>query len=371
VKTIFAGSLPMATATISLSLLCGISGTQRRQSPQAVSPPGAAAASPAGSSASGRVLRLAFDALQVSNLERSVDYYKALGFAVEGNPNTAWTSDEVTNRLLATKGALSRTAALTIANAYSGKPFTLYLREFKGIERKNWSDLTPWDPISNHFGLTVADADALWVRLQAAGILRPRTWGGKLIPRPGQTTGGLAYIMDPDGMNVEIVGQRPATPTAPAERLGLNHIGLVVLDSDKSKAFYGTLLGAQFPQTPSDWLSGDFYDSVVGSHGNILRLFNGIFSESAAPNERMRLELVEFKNAGRKEIGSYRLSDIAVNCIGFEVDDLDAAYSRLTAAGVSTWSEGGVVKLQDGTRAVVVRNPDVGFFTELFEKPKR
>ena len=69
VKTIFAGRRSLvATATISFSLLCGIAGIQRPQSPEAVSPPGAAAASPAQSSPSGRVLRLAFDALQVSNL---------------------------------------------------------------------------------------------------------------------------------------------------------------------------------------------------------------------------------------------------------------------------------------------------------------
>ncbi len=368
--TSVAGAFLVTAATISVALLCGMAVAPRTQSRAAISQAGTAGASPAQEGEPGKVLRLAFDALQVSNLERSVEYYKALGFAVETYP-AAWTSDEATNRLFSTRGAMSRTAALSIANAYSGKPFTLYLREFKGTERKSWSDLTPWDPVANHFGLTVPDADALWTRLQAAGILWPRTWGGKLIPRPGQSKGGLAYIKDPDGMSVEIVGQRPATPTASAERLGLNHIGLVVLDSDKSKAFYGTLLGAQFPQTPSEWLSGDFYDSVVGSHGNILRLFNGTFAESTSPDDRMRLELVEFKNAGRKEIGSYRLSDIAVNCIGLEVDNLDTVYSRLRAAGVSTWSEGGIVKLQDGVRAVIVRNPDVGFFTELFERPQK
>jgi hypothetical protein len=40
----------------------------------------------------------------------------------------------------------------------------------------------------------------------------------------------------------------------------------------------------------------------------------------------------------------------------------------LRAAGIKVWSEGGIVKMKDGTRAVVVRDPDVGAFVELFEK---
>jgi NAD(P)H-nitrite reductase large subunit len=50
------------------------------------------------------------------------------------------------------------------------------------------------------------------------------------------------------------------------------------------------------------------------------------------------------------------------------VDGLDALYSRLKAAGIKAWSEGGIVQKKDGTRAVVLRDPDVGAFVELFEK---
>ncbi len=322
----------------------------------------------------GKILRLAFDVLMVSNIEKSTEFYKAIGFSVEGSSKPAWTSDEASNRLYNTKGASWRTAALTIKSATSSKPFVLYLREYRGIERKNWGDLKPWDPVSNHIGVIVPDAEALWAQLGSAGLLKPLTWGGKLIPRPGQTKGSLAYISDPDGISVEIVAQRPATPATagrpatPADLLGLSHVGLVVKDSDRSKAFYGTQLGAQFPSTPSQWLSGDFYDSVVGAHGNILRLFMGTFPEADSPGAFTRLELVEFQNVGKKDIAEYSLSDVAINCLGFEVDDLDTIYARLTAAGVSTWSNGGIVTRRDGTRAVIVRNPDVGGFVELFEK---
>jgi hypothetical protein len=49
---------------------------------------------------------------------------------------------------------------------------------------------------------------------------------------------------------------------------------------------------------------------------------------------------------------------------------LDSLYSRLKTAGIQTWSDGGFVRRQDGTRAVVVCDPDVGAFVELFEKPQ-
>ena len=56
-----------------------------------------------------------------------------------------------------------------------------------------------------------------------------------------------------------------------------------------------------------------------------------------------------------------------VSCVGFEVEGLDALYARLKEAGIETWSEGGIVEMKDGRRAVVVRDPDIGAFIELFE----
>jgi hypothetical protein len=66
---------------------------------------------------------------------------------------------------------------------------------------------------------------------------------------------------------------------------------------------------------------------------------------------------------------SYRYSDIAVSCVGLQVDGIDELYAKLKNAGTDIWSEGGIVKLKDGTRSVVIRDPDVGAFVELFEKP--
>jgi catechol 2,3-dioxygenase-like lactoylglutathione lyase family enzyme len=333
------------------------------------SPPASAAAK------SGKVLGIAFESLRVSNLKKSIDYYQAIGFTAASDTNPPWAKDEAANRLYNTPGAMSRTATLTIASTASGRPFTLYLREYRDVGIGGRADFPARNPSSTHIGLMVPEADALWVQLQSAGMLRPLSWEGKLIRMPGQTSGGLAYVRDPDGWNIEIIGinRQPAQTAGPqtdaARRPTLHHVGLTVLRSDKSEAFYGNLLGAKFPDTLPEWVSGDMYDAVVGGHGYVIRLINGTFPEAAAPQTAMRFELVEYQKPDLNEIGEYRYSDVAVSCLGLQVEGLDILYDRLKAAGAKIWSEDGIVQRKDGTRALVVRDPDVGAFVELFEKP--
>jgi catechol 2,3-dioxygenase-like lactoylglutathione lyase family enzyme len=318
---------------------------------------------------SGRVLGLAFESLGVSSLEKSVAYYKAIGFSVVGDENPPWTKDEAANHLYNTPGVMTRTVALTIASAGSGKPFTLVLREYKDFNRRSRADFPARNPSSSHMGVIVPDADTLWEQLKSAGLLRALSWDAKLVRMPGQTSGGIAYVMDPDGFNIEIIGVNQGQAAAAGTRKpSLHHLGLVVLDAGKSKNFYGNFLGGKFPNTPPQWLSGDTYDAAVGGRGFVINLINGAFPEAAAPQTEMRFELVEYQKPIRQDVEEYRYSDVAVNCVGFQVDGLDALYSRLKAAGIKAWSEGGIVQKKDGTRAVVLRDPDVGAFVELFEK---
>lgn len=355
------GISAMIALTLLGALLCGIAFTQDRQ-PGPVSAEGKP----------GKIAGIAFVSLQVSDLQKSMDYYRALGFTPRGEADPPWVLNEEENKLYNAPGAMSRTATLTIATTDSGRPFTLYLREYKGIERGTRADFPARDPSSTHLGLMVPEADALWTRMKAEGLLRPLSWEGKLIRLPGQDTGGIAYVMDPDGLDVEIVGVKlPARAGAPAEQSSaptLHHLGMAVIDSEKSKGFYGALLGGEFPKTNPEWLSGDMYDAAVGGRGYVIRLINGSYPEAAEPKVPMRFELVEYQKPNRTVIPEYRYSDIAVSSVGMQVDGLDALYARLQAAGVRIWSNGGIVRLKDGTRSVVVRDPDVQAFVELFEK---
>jgi catechol 2,3-dioxygenase-like lactoylglutathione lyase family enzyme len=252
----------------------------------------------------------------------------------------------------------------------------VYLRELRGLKRKNMAEHTAWEPGATHFGLVVPDAAATWAQLKASGLLRARSWGGELIVPPGQTKGMLAYMTDPDGLDIEIIDKRPATPAEngrparPAFAPGVNHVGLITLDAAKARAFYETFLGGQL-QGPADppWVKGDFYDSAVGGHGNVLRFFNESFAQASAPGGRMNLELVDFQNR-KKAVESYGITDIGVGYVGFEVEGLDAFLPRVKAAGAKVVSDG-IVTMKSGTREVMVRDPDVGAFVELFEHPKK
>jgi catechol 2,3-dioxygenase-like lactoylglutathione lyase family enzyme len=325
----------------------------------------------------GQVVGVEFDGRTVSNLDRSVEFYKLLGFTEVPGVDKSWRVDPVMNRIHGTKGVESRMAKFTInSNIGEQTPFTLYLRQFRGIKQRDvMRGKTAWEPGATHIEVVVPDVDKLWSALQAADMLWPRTWGGKLIPLPGQTKGTVAYITDPDGMDVEIIEQRPAVPAAdgrparPADPPGINHIGLVVLDPDKAEAFYGSLLGAQMPAAPTPWLSGDFMDSAVGGHGNVLRMYNGTYALAADRDARMRFEIIEYENR-KKPVQPYDITDAGVNWVGLEVTDIDDLLIRLKGAGIKVVSDG-IVEMKGGYRVALVRDSDVGAFVELYEPPKK
>jgi catechol 2,3-dioxygenase-like lactoylglutathione lyase family enzyme len=322
----------------------------------------------------GRVIGIAFVGRMVGDLDKSIPFYQTIGFTLDPTFDSAWREDKALNRLFGIKGkdVESRTAKLTVNSNVSGRPFAVYLHELRGIKRTNLAGYDPWEPGASHFGLVVPDAGFVWSQLKSSGMLRARSWGGELIPFPGQTRGALAYMTDPDGLDIELINARAATsaqddrPARPAIPAGLSHAGLVILNSDKEKAFYGNLLGGQLVETNSPWLQGDFYDSAVGGHGNILRFFNESFPEAADPGSLMHFELVEYQNR-KKAVRSYRISDISVGYVGLEVQGIDPLLARVKRAGAHVISDGGVVKLKDGSRATLVRDPDVGAFLEMIE----
>jgi hypothetical protein len=60
-----------------------------------------------------------------------------------------------------------------------------------------------------------------------------------------------------------------------------------------------------------------------------------------------------------------------VGYVGFQVQGLDAFLKRAQAAGARIVSRGGIATMRSGTRVVMVRDPDVGMFVELFEEPRK
>jgi hypothetical protein len=116
-------------------------------------------------------------------------------------------------------------------------------------------------------------------------------------------------------------------------------------------------------------MQGDFFDSAVGGHGNILRFFNLAFPEAYAPDARLNLELVEFQNR-KKPLLRRNVTDIGAAYFGFEVKNLDAFLTRALAAGATPVADKRIVTMSSGTREIMLRDPDTGAFVLLFESPK-
>jgi catechol 2,3-dioxygenase-like lactoylglutathione lyase family enzyme len=322
-----------------------------------------------------RVVGLAFTGRLVANLDQSVAFYSAIGFARDPAVSSAWSGDEAIRQLYGAPGIETRVAKMSINSNVSGGKFVVYLREVRGIERNNLSMHAAWEPGATHFGIVVPDAHVLWARLQQTGMLRARSWAEALVSPPGVTIGQMAYVTDPDGIDVEIIDQSPAIPASdgkpaqPAVPPGINHVGMIVLDSDKARAFYGGLFGGVWQAKDAPWMQGDFFDSAVGGHGNILRFFNLAFPEAYAPDKHLNLELVEFQNR-KKPLLHRNVTDIGAAYFGFEVKNLDAFVQRAFAAGATPVADKSIVKMSSGTREIMLRDPDTGAFVLLFESAK-
>jgi len=326
----------------------------------------------------GKVLGMAFDGHQVSNLDQSIKYYEALDFHLSGKP-TDWQVDKVANALGGTKGAESRTAIIMMQSSVSDKPFPLILREYRGIDRKDWSNLSSSDLGTGHMDLSVQDdCNPVMDKLKAMNMLRVPQMN---LPGGGAPASGprrFVFVLDPDGWFIELFAIMPPPPGAPPagpkvsnstatqaniDRLGkqpgFNHIGLNVIDPAKALAFYQGVLGGDYPPLPPPDASGA---------APRMTMLNGWFPQ-ATTSGNVRLELLGSPQNKDKQPPDQHFADIGVNYVGFQVTDLDAVYARAKAAGAVTVSDGGIVKVKDG-RAVMLRDPDVGGFVELFEPAK-
>jgi catechol 2,3-dioxygenase-like lactoylglutathione lyase family enzyme len=326
----------------------------------------------------GKVLGMAFDGHQVSNLDQSIKFYEVLDFHLSGKP-TDWKVDKEANELGGTKGAESRTAIMVTQSSVSDKPFDLVLREYKGIDRKDWSKLTSADLGAGHMDLTVMDdCNPVMDKLKAIGLLKVPQMN---LPGGGAAASGprrFVFVQDPDGWFIELFAKMKPAPGAPPEgpkvsnstatqqnieRLGMqagfNHIGLNIIDPVKALAFYQGIMGGDYPPLP---------DPAPAGTAPRMTMLNGWFPQ-ATTSGIVRLELLGSPQNRDKQPPDQHFADIGVNYVGFQVTDLDAVYAKAKAAGAITVSDGGIVNVKDG-RAVMLRDPDVGGFVELWEPKK-
>jgi catechol 2,3-dioxygenase-like lactoylglutathione lyase family enzyme len=318
------------------------------------------------------ILGLGFVGHQVSDLERSIKFFEAIDFKVIEGPS-AWTVDKELNKLGNTPGAESRTATLSVQSSVSEVPFTLVLRQYRGIQRQDWSKLTSWNLLASHIDLTVdGSVSALLDKLEGMNLLvMPEVQG---LPNPRRQEGfrRFAFIQDPDGLTLEYFGKpaaRPGAPLAPApvsnssataqnmdrlgKQAGFNHYATNIVDPDKAQDFYVKVLGGDYPA-----LEGH-------AGGGKQVMLHGWFPQATTTNN-LRVELIYFPLNDGKTPPPIKFQDINANFAGFQVANIKTAYARAKQHGAITVSEGGIIDFHKG-RAALIRDPDVGGYVMLWQ----
>lgn len=317
------------------------------------------------------VLGLAFVGHHVSDLERSIRFFEALDFKLAEAPGP-WKVDEELNRLGNTPGAESRTAVMRVQSSVSDLPFTLVLRQYRGIERQDWSRLNSWDLLGSHVDLTVdGSVSALLDKLEALNMLKMPEVNGLPNPRRQEGFRRFAFIQDPDGLVLEYFGKpipQPGDPPPPptvsnssataanmdrlGKQAGFNHYAVNIIDPHKAQDFYVKALGGDYPP-------------LEGHTGGPQVILHGWFPQAGTKNN-LRVELLSFAVNSGKTPPPIRFQDINANYAGFQVSNIETAYARARDLGATTVSQGGITRYGNG-RAVLIRDPDVGGYIMLWE----
>lgn len=124
----------------------------------------------------------------------------------------------------------------------------------------------------------------------------------------------------------------------------LQHVGLIVRDVDRSRRFYSGALGLEEVPRPSNFTFDGAWFRFGGTEIHLLADAHttGGAGQEAGPGAARGL----------------------THHLALEVDDLQAACSRLAAHGIEL--EGGPMPRGDGVTQVFFRDPD-GYVLELFQ----
>ncbi len=133
-----------------------------------------------------------------------------------------------------------------------------------------------------------------------------------------------------------------------------NHVGISVTDLDRSIAFYREMFGMEPLGDPFPF-SGEQFGEIMdieGVEGRMCMIAGG----------NLWLELFEFtKPRGKAKDPAYPVSDRGISHFGLTVDDVQATYDKLQAAGVPI--HGRLQTFNGGSmRAAYCRDPDGNVF---------
>jgi catechol 2,3-dioxygenase-like lactoylglutathione lyase family enzyme len=164
-----------------------------------------------------------------------------------------------------------------------------------------------------------------------------------------------------------LLGQTAAPGGASAAGLVVgsgNYFSPIVRDLDTALAFYRDGLGLEIQGPPGNADANPALRDMFGLPEARIR-----WAIARTPAAAGGVELVEITNAGGRPLDR-KLQDPGANCLVVTVRDLDGTLARLRTLGAPLVSIGGEpVTIGQGTRIVIVRDPD-GNFVELSQPAK-
>lgn len=303
-------------------------------------------------------------ALTVSDADRSLRFYRdVLTFRVASDRIVGGAEWEALTGIAAVR---IRLVDLSLGDEH------LQLMQFLApASRAAPANMQSNDRWFQHVAIIVRDMDSAYTRLETAGVVHvspsPQTLPETIPPAAGIRA---YYFRDPDGHPLEILAFPPdkgaAKWHAPSSALflGIDHTAIVVWSTERSRAFYETLLGMEVKGESMNFgPEQERLNNVAGARLHITGLRAG-----AGPG----VEFLDYRSprTGRPYPADERPSDLAHWQTRIVVDDVDEALQVARAQGVR------VISREPATldpaaagyrRAVLVRDPD-GHAVELVSR---
>ncbi len=289
--------------------------------------------------------------MTVGDLRRSADFYTgALGFEVQ---HEAVREGEAFARLVGIEGARARVCTLALGRE------RIELLQFDPPGEPYPPDSQSADLWFQHFAIVVSDMEAAYGRLQAAGGFAAITARGPQM-LPARSGGATAFkFRDPDGHPLELLAFPPAqtpgkwTSRSPGPFLGVDHSAIAVADTGRSEAFYVGMLGLHAETRSLN--KGVEQERLDATFNAVVEVTALEFGDADGPH--VELLCYRVPPTGRPIPRTTRSDAVAATRLVVETDDLEALAGEAAEKRMQFVSPG-ITAMPDGSRALLLRDPD-------------
>jgi len=303
-----------------------------------------------GQTAQPNAVKLTKYILGVADLDKSYAFYHALGLDLQNNaPALTAKPNALADMLLKLVDVPPGTKFRNMMLKIPGAEFPIEVTEFTGMDVRPAKPRIQ-DPGASLLVLDVDDVDAALATAKKVGG-EVVTTGGSPVKR-ASGSGRVVTLKDPDGYYVELA-QTTDKASGSGKVIGATFGSMVVQSSEKAAAFYRDHFGLAVKT--SAWSPN--FDSNLGTPGAQVQT-----AEVTVPGTILSWRFIEFKGLDRKPYTA-RIPDPSAPAIGLQVHDIDAAIAAVKAAGGSSVTQGGNVKMGNG-KVGFVRDPN-GILVEL------